>query len=591
LIGLLGSMVMKMKSRSSMVMDMKSRAPSKAIARQVLKKRAKKQVLKAGAASVESKCRKAGGYGKSVISIHVAPKGGIEKSPVYKKLLLRCAHAGVLDKNGKPPPPEERSGAPVKGGLPLSKYPPNVIVDCYRTAWLPDEYAQVMKNTGPGGIYHGWMGPPGKFHYHRCGYPGALEETLGRKCTVMDGLNGLMRGVKRFLKPGADKTFLRESLTVHERKFVAKPEEFHFGVVSGKRATIESGQHDIMIVEGHFKLVGITPTWYVDAESFEDYKKLGLKCKVGGKLCPARNMILNDAKKLGKVAVEISDDIGRWLYYNVSKQNYSGETDFTKRNTDLVGVPKHVVSPLAAAQFILAKMRSDPDKPRLGGVFPTQNAAMALGTVEFGKQHFILGDFFVAELSPCRFDESLTLKEDYDYTCQHIKTHGSVLRCQRLFLQVKHATNAGGAVAARDANGDKERKNIAILQQKWPGVFRINTKRKTGEKGISEVIMNWNGYGKTDSRSVAGEGKKASLKVRKTMLKKPQGGYSDTSKITYTQHSSKLAYLNKRCSRCHKKTVGEVMGMKFKDASSNERSYTLADLKYDIQGGRLKIKK
>jgi len=62
----------------------------------------------------------------------------------------------------------------------------------------------------------------------------------------------------------------------------------------------------------------------------------------------------------------------------------------------LLGTKKHSVSPLAAAQFLLAKMRADPEKPHLGGVFPTANAAMTLGTAEFGKLHFILGDFFVA---------------------------------------------------------------------------------------------------------------------------------------------------------------------------------------------------
>merc|ERR1719359_2406333 len=134
-------------------------------------------------------------------------------------------------------------------------------------------------------------------------------------------------------------------------------------------------------------------------------------------------------------------------------------------------------------------MRSDPDKPKLGGIFPTNNAAMTLGCSEFGKNNFILGDFFVAEpSSKCRFDLSMTLKEDYDYTCSHLKEHGSVLRCNRLFLQVKHATNAGGAVEARDKKGDKERQNIAILQKKWPGVFRINSRRKGAAN--SEVCLN-----------------------------------------------------------------------------------------------------
>merc|ERR1719446_1580778 len=132
--------------------------------------------------------------------------------------------------------------------------------------------------------------------------------------------------------------------------------------------------------------------WYVDADSLEDYKKMGLQAKVGGKLTPARNMALDDAKKQGKVCVQVSDDISKWIYYDCEKQNFKGEQDFSKANKALLGVKKHIVSPLAAAQFILAKMRSDPDKPHLGGVFPTANPAMTLGQEEFGKQHFILGD-------------------------------------------------------------------------------------------------------------------------------------------------------------------------------------------------------
>merc|ERR1719356_1349532 len=97
-----------------------------------------------------------------------------------------------------------------------------------------------------------------------------------------------------------------------------------------------------------------------------------------------------------------------------------GQTDFTKANQALAGSKKYSVTPLAAAQWMLSKMRSSPLKPKLGGVFPTGNATMTMGSAEYSNQHFILGDFFVAEKSPVRFDESLTLKEDYDYTCSHI---------------------------------------------------------------------------------------------------------------------------------------------------------------------------
>ena len=211
-----------------------------------------------------------------------------------------------------------------------------------------------------------------------------------------------------------------------------------------------------------------------------------MKTKIGGKLTPARNMVLDDAKKLGKRCVQCSDDIGKWEYLDIDKQNFKGEANFAKANAALAGTKRHVITPVAAAQFMLAKMRSSSLKPQLGGVFPTGNAAMTLGTDEFAHEHFILGDFFVVDASPCRFDTTMTLKEDYDFTCNHLKKHGSVLRCQRMFVHAKHIKNKGGAVATRDENGKNERKNIAILMKKWPGVFQLNKKRK------DEVLMRWN---------------------------------------------------------------------------------------------------
>eukprot|EP00439_Symbiodinium_sp_Y106_P027924 s21_g3.t1 len=169
-----------------------------------------------------------------------------------------------------------------------------------------------------------------------------------------------------------------------------------------------------------------------------------------------RNMALDDAQSKGLVCVQVSDDISKWEYYDCEKQNYRGQTTFTKANQAVKGVRTYTISPLAAAQFLLAKMRSSPDKPKLGGVFPTRNHALALGAEEYSKYNFILGDFFVADKSKVRFDESMTLKEDYDYTCGHCHAHGSVLRCNRLFIAARHATNKGGAVAVRDSQGVKE---------------------------------------------------------------------------------------------------------------------------------------
>jgi hypothetical protein len=567
-----------------------SRAPSDALRKARLVKKQTKAKAKADAAKIEEKNRKAGGYGKAVVSIHDAPAGGIKNSPAYTKVLARCG-------GGKMPPPQDRLGAPIKGGFPLNKYPVNVLVDNQRVCWLPDDWAQVIKNTGPGGTYLGWMSPEGKFAYHRKGYPQAIHETLGRALTALDGINGIRREVGRMVSVKNDKTFLAACMTPSERKHVLPASKFHFAVISARRATCDDGIQNIMIVEALCQVAGVKPTWYVDAPSLDAYKALGLTAKVGGKLCPARNMALNDAAKKNLVCVEVSDDIAKWVYYDVAKQNLKGEASFDKANKALAGAKTHCITPLAAAQFMLAKMRTRKDKPKLAGVFPTNNAAMAMGQEDFSTANFILGDFFVAEpSSKARFDETMSLKEDYDYTCSHLKENGAVLRCNKMMVQARHSTNAGGAVATRDAQGKKERENIAILQRKWPGVFKNNVKRP------NEVLMRWNCYGKTEatkpkvgkmaksiSKKISGKGKVSKKVIKNAKTKTAKAvGFNLGAKLKYTGKEAKEDYITKRCKKCDGKTIGEVLGTKFahKDAT---KKYGIADLKYDLAGERLKM--
>eukprot|EP00929_Paragymnodinium_shiwhaense_P002250 TRINITY_DN102451_c0_g1_i1.p1 TRINITY_DN102451_c0_g1~~TRINITY_DN102451_c0_g1_i1.p1 ORF type:complete len:585 (-),score=200.17 TRINITY_DN102451_c0_g1_i1:262-2016(-) len=575
------------------------RGPSDKLAK--ARAKAKQIKVKASSAhkSTEEKFRKSGGYGRGTVSCWDIPPGGIKNSPAYKFILSRSG--------GKMLPAKDRSGAPVKGGYPLNKYPPNVLVDCIRSYWLPDDWAQVVKNTGPGGVYVGWMSPEGKFFYHRHGYTSAIEETLGKKLTAVDGFNGIYRGVQQFLKPSADKEFLQKTLTPAERKHIVPASKFHFAVVSARRATIDQGIQDIMTVEAQFKACGVKPKWYVDADSLKAYQALGLDAKVGGKLTPARNLALSDATKLGKCCVQVSDDIGKWEFLDIAKQNFSGETTMDKANKALKGCPRMVMSPLAAAQFLLAKMRGSPLKPQLGGVFPTANAAMSMGTHEYTHYNFVLGDFFVVDKSKVRFDNTMTLKEDYDFTCSHIKAHGSILRCNRLFVHAKHATNKGGAVAVRDSAGTKERYNIDILMRKWPGVFTLNKKR------ANEVLMKWKHHKedaadgeapakatkKTVSKSMvkqklkvkSGKAAAAGVKNKLHRLAKVSSAFPRAATVHYTGSMDGADYMVSRCKAMNKRSVEECIGKKYVRADGKSKSYGLADLRYDIKAGRLVLKK
>ena len=139
-------------------------------------------------------------------------------------------------------------------------------------------------------------------------------------------------------------------------------------------------------------------------------------------------------------------------YWNTSKVLRIKSNSFEAQNAMAKSLKKSgacmSISPGAAMRFMAAKMRAAGAK--LCGVYPQANIARAFTQPICTTTHFILGDFFVADLSPVRFDESMTLKEDYDYTCAHLAEHGQVLRCNRMIIVVKHATNAGGAVSVRD---------------------------------------------------------------------------------------------------------------------------------------------
>eukprot|EP00440_Ansanella_granifera_P008468 gb/GFBE01009174.1/.p1 GENE.gb/GFBE01009174.1/~~gb/GFBE01009174.1/.p1 ORF type:complete len:618 (+),score=163.07 gb/GFBE01009174.1/:1-1854(+) len=273
------------------------------------------------------------------------------------------------------------------------------------------------------------------------------------------------------------------NMSEEERKQLPDPKEFLFCVVSARRTKTEEGRRDVLNVQAQLRKGGVEPRWYVDAPSLEDYKALGLDAVVGGKLIPARNLALEDACKEGKVCVQVSDDIGSWIYHHGYDQKCSS---FNEANAAQKCALQCHVSPVAAARVLLAKMRSQEAPPKLGGVYPLNNLGQAFRCPAWTSHNFILGDFFVVDHgSSVRFDTNLTLKEDYDFTCSHLDKYGSVLRYNRMTVTAKHETNAGGACSIRDSKGEEERKNIRILNEKWPGVFKNNPKRP------NQVIMHW----------------------------------------------------------------------------------------------------
>lgn len=395
---------------------------------------------------------------------------------------------------------EQESAPPGGWPTPPAHWPEGVRVDLGRPVpWLPPGWGQGVKTTCIAKLT--CYIPPkgsklGRMYYHKHVVAQLLgqdfEKNMKRRPNVVwaqERATLVISEKKTFDRKEpkfVDEAKLFANLDDAERRCLPKSaKDLHFAVVSARRADDERGVRNIANVQANLLASGAEPVWYVDAKSLPAYQALGLNAKVGGKLVPARNMALRDAAKAGKACVQVSDDILRWDYY---VGELCRQADIHAGNAAARASDQLRVSPGAAARFLLAKLRAS-DGARLAGVYPLGNTGQAFSREAASSDHFILGDFFVADKSPVRFDPRMTLKEDYDFSCAHLKQHGAVLRCNRMIITAVHETNAGGAVSERDDGGAKERENIKILREKWPGVFRDNPTR-----GDTQVIMCWRRY-------------------------------------------------------------------------------------------------
>merc|ERR1712066_993718 len=95
----------------------------------------------------------------------------------------------------------------------------------------------------------------------------------------------------------------------------------------------------------------------------------------------------------------------------------------------------------------------------------------------------------------------------------------------RMTLNVKHYDNGGGACALRDKKGKEEKRNIEILQTKWPGVFRPNPKRRNevimrGKKAGGDIAEEEDEHDDSPQANGGGAGRRAGRTTR-TAMKRP----------------------------------------------------------------------
>jgi hypothetical protein len=185
------------------------------------------------------------------------------------------------------------------------------------------------------------------------------------------------------------------------------------------------------------------------------YQKHGCKnVYETGSLLQSRNFALNHAFEKKIICIQLSDDL----------KKVTTNKNFTQKKE------LHLDTVLPKMVEVFEKIKN----VYLMGIPPTNNDFYAKNKIS--KNTFCIGDLLFVKPCDLFFDESLTLKEDYDYTLQHIWKYGNCFRLQTYLFEFEHYKNKGGAVDYRTDN--EEQKNIRYLIAKWGDKIKLNPKRK-----------------------------------------------------------------------------------------------------------------
>lgn len=203
-------------------------------------------------------------------------------------------------------------------------------------------------------------------------------------------------------------------------------------------------------------------TWYVAKGETNLYRDAGAANVVeGGGLCESRNLAIDTALYKGQLCVQLSDDL------SAIKRAHN------KKEVEAITLESAIKEMITVTSKIDAK---------LAGCAPTSNPFYYNPEKPYRSAGFIVADFILIRPCELRFDTKLRLKEDYDFTLQHLAKYGRVARLDNLMASFAHRTNKGGAVAYRTS--ELEQQSIAYLRTKWGKAIKNNPRRE------NEILLN-----------------------------------------------------------------------------------------------------
>ena len=229
---------------------------------------------------------------------------------------------------------------------------------------------------------------------------------------------------------------------------INKELDTYIGVVSYKRPHNVKKLHEVLGTE--------QVTWYVRPEEEKLYQDEGANTKavIYKSLGDKRNRILQDGKNYDTIFMD--DDIRRFRFAINKKREIDATfqnvvEDMKKRLNEIPNAKLCGVNSIARPFFF------DPLRP-------------------ISLTNFCVGTIcLVRKGSDILHDTQFKMKEDYDFTLQHIKRYGGALRLNYVMVRAGHWNNKGGQTEIRtDEIMDSDIKKLRV---KWGRSVRLNPKR------------------------------------------------------------------------------------------------------------------
>lgn len=165
-----------------------------------------------------------------------------------------------------------------------------------------------------------------------------------------------------------------------------------------------------------------------------------------GNIARVRNYILDqELKRYGNVTV-IDDDFSGLSYWD------HGETVSLKEK-DLQGFLAKYYDLCDQFGFKVWGVNVNPDRMVYRDYTPFSTVSVILAPFTAHLNHNI------------RYDESIPLKEDYDFAIQQINKYRGVLRVNKYHYICKQSAQKGGCAVMRSR--DEEERQLRLLQKKW----------------------------------------------------------------------------------------------------------------------------